>query len=134
MLVTLHALGMEQLIASRQCRERDLVIAMIADRVISPGAKLSCSRGMNEETAQITLSQKLGLGDVDVHELYDSMDWLLEQQNRTENKPAKKHLKGGSLVLFDVSSSYYTGRKSSLRQHGYSRDHRTDRPQIVYGL
>jgi transposase len=133
-LTTLHNIGMEQLIASRPCRERDLVIAMIADRVISPGSKLSCSRGMNDETAQNTLAEELGLDDVDVHELYKAMDWLLERQNRIENKLAKKHLKGGLLVLFDVSSSYYTGRKSSLRQYGYSRDHRTDRPQIVYGL
>jgi transposase len=107
---------------------------MIVDRVISPGSKLSCSRGMKKETAQNSLAEELNPGNVDVHELYDAMDWLLERQNRIENKLAKKHLKGGSLVLFDVSSSYYTGRKSSLRQYGYSRDHRTDRPQIVYGL
>lgn len=133
-LTTLRNIGMEQLLASRPCRERDLVIAMIADRVISPGSKLSCSRGMTDETAQNTLAEELGLDDVDVHELYKAMDWLLERQNRIENKLAKKHLKDGLLVLFDVSSSYYTGRKSSLRQYGYSRDHRTDRPQIVYGL
>lgn len=133
-LTTLHKLGLEQLISSRPCRERDLVLSMIVDRVISPGSKLSCSRGMKKETAQNTLAEELNLGNVDVHELYDAMDWLLERQNRIENKLAKKHLKGGSLVLFDVSSSYYTGRKSSLRQYGYSRDHRTDRPQIVYGL
>lgn len=133
-LTMMRSLGMESLLASRPCRERDLVIAMIADRVISPGSKLSCSRGMNVETAQNTLAEELGLHDVDVHELYDAMDWLLERQNRIENKLAKKHLKGGVLVLFDVSSSYYSGKKSSLRQYGYSRDHRTDRPQIVYGL
>ncbi len=133
-LTTLRSIGLDQLLASRPCRERDLVIAMIADRVISPGSKLSCSRGMNGETAQNTLADELKLGEVDVHELYAAMDWLLERQNRIENKLAKKHLKGGSLVLFDVSSSYYTGSKSSLRQYGYSRDHRADRPQIVYGL
>jgi|688.fasta_scaffold222878_1 hypothetical protein len=133
-LTTLRSIGLEPMIASRPCRERDLVIAMIADRVISPGSKLSCSRGMNSETAQNTLAEELSLGDVDVHELYDAMDWLLERQNRIENKLARKHLQGGSLVLFDVSSSYYTGSKSSLRQYGYSRDHRGDRPQIVYGL
>ena len=133
-LGTLCNIGLDQVIAARPCRERDLVMAMIVDRVISPGSKLSCTRGMNSETAQNTLGEELRLGDVDVHELYDAMDWLLERQVRIENKLAKKHLKGGSLVLFDVSSSYYTGSKSSLRQHGYSRDHREDRPQIVYGL
>ena len=133
-LTMMRSIGMESLIASRPCRERDLVIAMIADRVISPGSKLSCSRGMSDETAQNTLAEELGLDDVNVHELYGAMDWLLERQNRIENKLAKKHLKGGSLVLFDVSSSYYSGKKSSLREYGYSRDHRADRPQIVYGL
>jgi len=133
-LTMMRSIGMESLLASRPCRERDLVIAMIADRVISPGSKLSCSRGMSDETAQNTLAEELGLDDVNVHELYGAMDWLLERQNRIENKLAKKHLKGGLLVLFDVSSSYYSGKKSSLRQYGYSRDHRADRPQIVYGL
>ena len=133
-LTMMRSIGMESLLASRPCRERDLVIAMIADRVISPGSKLSCSRGMSDETAQNTLAEELGLDDVNVHELYGAMDWLLERQNRIENKLAKKHLKGGSLVLFDVSSSYYSGKKSSLREYGYSRDHRADRPQIVYGL
>lgn len=76
-LTTLRTIGLEQIIASRPCRERDLVIAMIADRVISPGSKLSCSRGRNEETAQNTLADELSLGDVDVHELYKAMDWLL---------------------------------------------------------
>ena len=133
-LTMMRSVGMESLLASRPCRERDLVIAMIADRVISPGSKLSCSRGMSDETAQNTLAEELGLDDVNVHELYGAMDWLLERQNRIENKLAKKHLKGGSLVLFDVSSSYYSGKKSSLREYGYSRDHRADRPQIVYGL
>ena len=61
------------------------------------------------------------------------MDWLLERQTRIENKLAKPHLKDGTLVLFDVSSSFYTGRKSNLITHGHSRDHRSDRPQIVYG-
>lgn len=102
---------MEQLTASRPCRERDLVIAMIADR-----------------------AQELERDDVDVHEFYKAMDWLLEQQNRIENKLAKRHLKGGAPVLFDVSSSYYTRQKSSLREYGYSRDHCTVRTQIAYGL
>lgn len=127
-------IGLDTLLASRSCRERDLVMALIVDRVISPGSKLSCSVGLDAQTSQNTLSQELRLGDVDVHELYAAMDWLLARQKRIENKLAKKHLSGGTLVLFDVSSSFYTGRKSSLIRHGYSRDHRADRPQIVYGL
>ena len=106
-------------------------MAMIADRIISPGSKLSCSGGMHPDKAQNTLGEELQLGEVDVYELYDAMDWLLERQTRIGNKLAKTHLKDGTLVLFDVSSSFYTGRKSSLITHGYSRDHRSDRPQIM---
>lgn len=133
-LGTMKKLGMEKLLAHRPCRERQLVLAMIADRVLSPGSKLGCSNGLCAATAQNTLAEELKLGDVDVHELYDAMDWLLDVQTRIESKLAKRHLEDGSLVLFDVSSSYCEGRKSSLRQHGYSRDHRGDRPQVVYGL
>jgi transposase len=133
-LGTMKKLGVDKLLAHRPCRERQLVLAMIADRILSPGSKLSCSNGLCGATAQNTLSEELDLGDVDVHELYDAMDWLLKAQSRIESKLAKKHLEEGSLVLFDVSSSYYEGRESTMRQHGYSRDHRGDRPQIVYGL
>jgi len=133
-LGTARNIGLDRLLFSTRCRERDLVLAMIVDRVISPGSKLSGCVGLNEQTAQNTLSEELQLGDVDVHDLYGAMDWLLARQKRIENKLVKKHLSDGTLVLFDVSSSYYTGKKSSLIQHGYSRDHRRDRPQIVYGL
>ncbi len=133
-LGTLRNIGLGEIIASRPCREQRLVIAMIADRILSPSSKLSCSVGMSPATAQNSLAEELQLGDVDVHELYDAMDWLLKRQPRIENKLAKKHLQNGTLMLFDVSSSFYTGRKSSLITHGYSRDHRSDRPQIVYGL
>lgn len=133
-LQTARNIGLDQLLASRPCRERDLVLALIVSRLISPRSKLSACAGLKEETAQSTLAEELKLGQVEVHELYAAMDWLLERQTRIENKLAKKHLRGGVLVLFDVSSSYYTGRKSSLIKHGYSRDHRGDQPQIVYGL
>ena len=133
-LGTMKKLGMEKLLAHRPCRERQLVLAMIADRLLSPGSKLSCSNGLCAATAQNTLAEELKLGDVDVHELYDAMDWLLDAQTRIEAKLAKRHLEDGSLVLFDVSSSYCEGRTSWLRRHGYSRDHRGDRPQVVYGL
>lgn len=133
-LQTAMNLGLDQLLSSRPCRERDLILALIVARVIAPGSKLSACAGLQSETAQSTLVAELGLGTVAVHELYAAMDWLLARQVRIENKLAKKHLRGGTLVLFDVSSSYYTGRKSTLVQHGYSRDHRGDRPQIVYGL
>jgi transposase len=133
-LGTAKNVGLDKLIVSRPCRELHLVMAMIVDRIISPGSKLSCIKGLQGKTAQNTLSEELCLGDVDVHELYAAMDWLLARQTRIENKLAKKHLAEGTLVLFDLSSSFCYGRKSELVKHGYSRDHRSDRPQITYGL
>ena len=127
-------LGLDQLLCSRPCRERDLILALVTARIISPASKLSACAGLQTETSQSTLAEELELGEVAVGELYAAMDWLLARQTRIENKLAKKHLRDGTLVLFDVSSSYYTGRKSTLVRHGYSRDHRSDRPQIVYGL
>jgi transposase len=133
-LQTAKQLGLENLLASRPCRERDLIMALVVARVLSPRSKLSTNMALKAETAKHTLAEELALGEVDVHQLYAAMDWLVERQTRIENKLAKKHLRDGHLVLFDVSSSYYTGRKSPLIKHGYSRDHRPDRPQIVYGL
>jgi len=133
-LQTAKQLGLENLLASRPCRQRDLVMALIVARVLSPRSKLSTTTAIKAETAKHTLAEELAIGEVEVHQLYAAMDWLVARQTRIENKLAKKHLKDGHLVLFDVSSSYYTGRKSPLIKHGYSRDHRSDRPQIVYGL
>jgi transposase len=133
-LQTVKQLGLEALLASRHCRERDLIMALIVARVLSPRSKLSTTTALRDETAKHTLAEEMELGDVDVHQVYNAMDWLATRQTRIENKLAKQHLKDGHLVLFDVSSSYYTGRKSALIKHGYSRDHRGDRPQIVYGL
>ena len=133
-LRTAKHLGLEGFLASRPSRERDLIVALVVARVLSPRSKLSTTTALTAETAKHTLAEELDLGDVDVHELYAAMDWLVTRQSRIENKLAKKHLKDGHLVLFDVSSSYYTGRTSPLIKHGYSRDHRGDRPQIVYGL
>ena len=127
-------IGLDTLLVSRRCRDRQLVMAMIVDRILSPGSKLSCIKGLQAETAQNTLAEELRLGEVDVHELYAAMDWLLARQARIENKLAKRHLAEGTLVLFDLSSSFCYGRKSELVKHGYSRDHRSDRAQIVYGL
>lgn len=133
-LQTARQLGLETLLASRACRERDLIMALVVARVLSPRSKLSTTTALQAETAKHTLGEELGLGEVDVHQLYAAMDWLLQRQTRIENKLAKRHLQDGHLVLFDVSSSYYTGRESPLVKRGYSRDHRRDCPQIVYGL
>src|SRR5579859_3606649 len=117
--------------ARRNC---DLVVAMIVDRLIAPRSKLGFVRAVDEETATTSLGVVLRLGAVKEWEAYEALDWLLTQQTRIENGLARRHLRDGVLVLYDVSSSYFEGRCCPLAQHGYSRDHRGDRPQIVYGL
>ena len=115
-------------------RSCDLVVAMLVDRLIAPRSKLGFVRAVDEDTAITSLGAVLGLGKVKDHEPYQALDWLLERQERIENALARRHLQDGVLVLYDVSSSYVEGRHCPLAQFGYSRDHRGDRPQIVYGL
>jgi transposase len=112
----------------------DLVLAMMVDRLIVPRSKLGFVRAVDEETAVTSLGAVLCLGKVKDYEAYEALDWLLERQVRIESGLARRHLKDGVLVLYDVSSSYFEGRHCPLAQFGYSRDHRGDRPQIVYGL
>jgi len=138
-LGTLRRIALDRLILStakdaasrRYC---DLVVAMIVDRLIAPRSKLGFVRAVDEETASTTLGAVLRLGAVKEREAYEALDWLLARQERIENGLARRHLRDGVLVLYDVSSSYFEGRCCPLAQHGYSRDHRGDRPQIVYGL
>jgi hypothetical protein len=115
-------------------RSCDLAVAMIVDRLIKPRSKLGFVRAVDAETATSSLGAVLRLGQVKEREAYEALDWLLDQQKRIENGLARRHLQDGVLVLYDVSSSYFEGRCCPLAQHGYSRDHRGDRPQIVYGL
>jgi transposase len=117
--------------ARRYC---DLVVALIVDRLIAPRSKLGFVRAVDEETAVSSLGTVLGLGEVKEHEVYDALDWLADRQLRIENSLARRHLKNGTLVLYDVSSSYFEGGCCPLAHYGHSRDHRRDRPQIVYGL
>ena len=115
-------------------RHRDLIVGLIVDRLVAPRSKLGFVRAINGESANTSLGAVLALGKVAERAVYEALDWLLTQQERIENGLARRHLKGGSLVLYDVSSSYLEGRHCPLARHGYSRDHRGDRPQIVYGL
>lgn len=133
-LGTLQKIGLDRLIASKPCREARLVVAMIVLRIIAPGSKLANLTGLQHETAEHTLADELQLGRIQTAEFYKALDWLLQRQNRIENKLAKKHLQDGTLVLYDVSSSYYTGRQSELVKMGYSRDGKPGEPQIIYGL
>lgn len=138
-LGTAERIGLPKLLSERRGgpasrRYRDLVLSLIVNRVIAPASKLATVRALNPETAASSLGERLGLGEVGEREIYESLDWLLARQERIENGLAKRHLAGGTLTLYDVSSSYLEGRCCELAQHGYSRDHRPDRPQIVYGL
>lgn len=138
-LGTIRKIALDRLILStakdaaarRHC---DLVVAMIVDRLIAPRSKLGFVRAVDEASAITSLGATLGLGSVQDREPYEALDWLLERQPRIEAGLARRHLKEGTLVLYDVSSSYFEGRRCPLARHGYSRDHRGDRLQIVYGL
>ena len=133
-LGTVRKIGLEQIVASRPSPERTLVVAMIVARVIDPCSKLATSRGLSSETACSSLGLQLELDSVSEDALYEAMDWLQSRQERIEKKLAKKHLQDGTLVLYDVSSSYYTGSHCSLAKFGHSRDRKKGFPQIVYGL
>lgn len=112
----------------------DLVVAMMVDRLIAPRSKLGFVRAVDAETAATSLGAVLDLGRVQEREAYEALDWLLERQARIETGLARRHLEDGVLVLYDVSSSYFEGRCCPLARYGHSRDHRDDRPQIIYGL
>ena len=133
-LGTLRRLKLETLIGRKHSWERDLVVAMIVARVLDPRSKLATVRGLHEETAFTSLGQILGVERATEDDLYEAMDWLLKRQSRIESKLAARHLVDGSLVLYDVSSSYYTGSHCELARLGYSRDRKKGFPQIVYGL
>ena len=133
-LGTIKNIQLEEMLASRPCRERSLVIAMIIARIIQPASKLATARALTEETATTSLGLELALEGVAETELYSALDWLLERQTRIETKIAQKHLSDGTLILYDVTSSYYTGHRSELIRFGYRRDGKKGFPQIVYGL
>lgn len=130
----MRKLDLPRLLSRTVSRERDLALAMIASRLIAPGSKLATLRALSMETASSSLGRVLDLGTIEEREIYAALDWLGSQQDRIERSLARRHLKDGTLVLYDVSSSYLEGRCCELAQYGYSRDHRSDRPQIVYGL
>ncbi len=137
-----RAIGLDKIIgpkATREtdpesCRPVDLVLAMIVSRIIAPASKLATARALDPATAASSLGVELALGDVREDEFYAALDWLLERQGPIETALAKRHLKGGTLVLYDVSSSYVEGRCCPLAKRGYNRDGKKGKLQIVYGL
>jgi len=123
-------LGLARLLDRSPSKERDRALAMICQRLLAPGSKLACAR----QLAQSTLAEELGVVGVDADDLYAAMDWLSARQQAIEGRLARRHLEGGSLVLYDVSSSYFEGRSCPLARRGYSRDRRRGSLQVVYGL
>ena len=133
-LGTLRNIGLDRMLGPPRNRCRDLVIAMIVARLIAPASKLATARMLDPLTASSSLGEVLSLGPVDEDELYVALDWLGERQEAIEKAIARKHLHDGTLVLYDVSSSYVEGRCCELARLGYNRDGKKGKLQIVYGL
>jgi transposase len=133
-LATLRRLGLEKLLDRSSHRRRDLAVALIVARVLDPRSKLATARGFHPDTASSSLGELLELHSADEDDLYQAMDWLLTRQPRIEQALAKKHLSEGSLVLYDLTSTYFEGRQCPLALYGHSRDERPGNLQIVFGL
>src|SRR5258707_102479 len=133
-LGTARQLGLEELIDPAPSRQRDLVTAMAVAQVIAPDSKLAIARGLQAETAASSLGEVLGVGGCDEDDLYGAMDWLAARQEKIEDALAARHLAGGTLVLYDVSSAAFEGRTCPLGAIGHPKDGVRGRLQIVYGL
>ena len=129
-LTMIRKLGVEELITSKRSRQRDLVVAMIAERLLFPSSKLAHTRHWHDTT----LAEELDIVDATEDHLYDAMDWLLLRQRAIEKKLARRHLGEGAMVLYDVTSSYYEGKTCPLARFGHDRDGKTGCPIIVYGM
>ncbi len=129
-LGAIRKLGLEAMISAQRCRERDLVLAMITQRLIAPSSKLATTR----EWHTTTLAKELGVEEATEDDLYQAMDWLLERQERIEKKLAEHHLAEAAVVLYDVTSSSYEGRTCPLARFGHNRDGEKGLPIIVYGV
>src|SRR6201985_2331044 len=133
-LGTARKIGLDRLLGPDGNRCRDLILALVVNRILDPGSKLAAARALSPDTATSSLGEQLGLGLVDENELYSALDWLAVRQPAIEAALAKRHLSGGTLVLYDVSSSYLEGRRCHPANFGYSRDGKRGKRQIVYGL
>ncbi len=128
--LAMKRLGLASLLASKPCPERDLVQAMVASRILCPATKLATTRLWHTST----LAQEFGVLDATEDDLYAAMDWLLAAQDRIQKKLAARHLQEDSLVLYDLSSSYFEGSHCPLAKLGYSRDGKRGTLQVNYGL
>jgi hypothetical protein len=133
-LGTLRQIGLERDLDPQHSIERDLVVAMIVARILEPSSKLATARGLGQDARLGALVQDLDLPDVNERDLYAALDWLYERQDAIERRLARRHLQEGSLVLYDVTSTYFEGHSCPLAQLGYSRDGKKGTLQIVFGL
>ncbi len=133
-LGTARKIGLDRVLGPDGDRWRDLILALLVSRILDPASKLATARALSPGTASSSLGEMLRLGAVDEDELYIALDWLLERQPAIETGLARRHLNSGTLVLYDVSSSYMEGRCCPLAKRGYSRDGRKGTLQITYGL
>lgn len=129
-VTAMKRLSFNSLIAARPSRQRDLVVAMVAARILEPQSKLATTRWW----FSTTLPDMLGIGSADEDELYDAMDWVLERQGNIEKKLASRHLEEDGLALYDLTSSYFEGSKCPLAALGYNRDGKKGKLQVNYGL
>jgi hypothetical protein len=129
-LTMIRKLGLDELIASKPSQQRDLVIAMVAERLLFPSSKLAHTRHWHSTT----LADEMDVAYATEDHLYDAMDWLLKRQGAIEKKLAQRHLGEGALVLYDVTSGYYEGKTCPLARFGHDRDGKTGCPIIVYGM
>ena len=132
-LNTIQHTGLDKTIFYQNSRERNVVLAMLIARILRPDAQLRVERELSSN-GTTTLAGLLNLKDTPVEDLYQAMDWLLSRQKRIEKKLAQRHVGEGDILMLDVSSSYLEGHACPLAQYGYSRDHRRDRPQVIYAL
>ena len=134
-LETARRIGLDRLLPRQgPQRRRDLALALIIARLLEPAAKLATARALDPATASHSMGAVLDLGPVAARETYSALDWLGRQQGRIEAALARRHLAAGTLVLYDLTSTYLEGRCCPLAQYGYSRDHRNDKRQIVFGV
>jgi transposase len=129
-LAAFHKLDLANLLATQPSRQRSLILALIAQRILCPCSKLATTRQWHNTT----LAEELEVTDADSKELYVAMDWLLARQAPIEKKLAQRHLAEGAVVLYDVSSSYYEGHTCPLARYGHNRDSKKGLPIIVYGM
>jgi transposase len=133
-LATIERLGLSALLDTGDSRSRRAGRALIAARMLDPGSKLAASRALREETCHHTLGESLALSTVNEDDLYEAMDWLVARQSAVEAELAKRHRSSGTLVLYDLTSTYFEGHHCPLAKYGYSRDERRGNPPIVFGL